>query len=967
MKRSHLLFILLLVLLLDVPVHSQNQKFGIPEIKNFNRQEYGGATQNWKITQGENDLMYFANNQGLLEYDGAHWLRYNDFGQNPIRCVKSIGDKVYCGANKEHGFYSYNKTNQLFYSSLRSSETDRFGEFWEILDWNNYIVFHAEKALCMYKDDKLERIIASDSRFISVFTVNGLLLVQDEKAGLLEIRGEQAFPVPGGDIIKGKIVSSMLGISENEIVIGTKTHGLFIWNMQDIQKWKTPVDALLMKLNVFCGMTYDNDFLAFGTILGGIVVTDKQGHIVMALNKDKGLKNNTILSLFTDREGNVWGGMDNGIVKVAFNSNVSFLQSYFNLGTGYVVSEFKNNFYFGTNQGLYKISKPAFSDPLKTPDDFYFIPEASGQVWSLFADDDGILCGHDKGIIHVNGSNAKLITPIGVNGAWVFKKIEGRKDLLLVGTYNGLVVIEKKSGGWGFRNKVKGFTESSRFLEWDQQGNLWMSHGDLGAFRIKLKDDFSQIEHVDTFSLSDFPQNEGGSPLILTKLGGECFFCGAKGLYKIEGAHPGKDNRFSAFFEEDNFPNRLLEDRFKNIWYFYLNTMGVLRFQEDGTFKKVESPFITIGDKQPGSFENIYQMNEGNTIFGIEDGFAHYVAGKTSNFSKTFKVHLRSFKSINDSVVYALSYLPETKQSNDVSLEYAFADNSFEVVYSASYFGEGSIQYSTFLSGYDDVPGAWTSSTSRQLLKIPEGEYELIVKARNSYGVVSKPISFSFKVHPPIHRSTLAKGLYILLLFLIISLLYRIINKRIDMNRLREREKQQERYRKQEEQLKREALAAEKEMIRLRNDKLRSDIAYKEKELANSTMNIIQKNEFLVRLKNVLKGFLESRDREELKRKVKQLLKEIDKDIDSKSYWEVFEVHLEQVHSEFLKRLRDVHPELSSKDQKLCAYIKMGMSSKEIATLMNISTRAVENTRYFLRQKLSLEKGQNLVAYIEGL
>jgi DNA-binding CsgD family transcriptional regulator len=108
-------------------------------------------------------------------------------------------------------------------------------------------------------------------------------------------------------------------------------------------------------------------------------------------------------------------------------------------------------------------------------------------------------------------------------------------------------------------------------------------------------------------------------------------------------------------------------------------------------------------------------------------------------------------------------------------------------------------------------------------------------------------------------------------------------------------------------------------------------------------------------------------DKLEMKKQIKYLVSRIEKDIDSEDYWKVFEVHLEQVHEAFLKRLAEKHPDLTGREFKLCAYIRMGMSSKEIAALTNISFRAVENNRYRLRQKLKLERSENLSNYILSL
>ncbi len=80
--------------------------------------------------------------------------------------------------------------------------------------------------------------------------------------------------------------------------------------------------------------------------------------------------------------------------------------------------------------------------------------------------------------------------------------------------------------------------------------------------------------------------------------------------------------------------------------------------------------------------------------------------------------------------------------------------------------------------------------------------------------------------------------------------------------------------------------------------------------------------------------------------------------------WEQFAVHFDHVHSNFLTKLKERIPNLSANDLKLCAYLKMNLSSKEIAQLMSITLRAVEVSRYRLRKKLEVSSDTNLFDYL---
>jgi DNA-binding CsgD family transcriptional regulator len=191
-----------------------------------------------------------------------------------------------------------------------------------------------------------------------------------------------------------------------------------------------------------------------------------------------------------------------------------------------------------------------------------------------------------------------------------------------------------------------------------------------------------------------------------------------------------------------------------------------------------------------------------------------------------------------------------------------------------------------------------------------------------------------------------------------------LIKKKIERSKRQEKIRQQNMFKEREEKLQLETLEAEKEIIRLRNEKLREEMIMKDKELANSTLDMIQKNKLLTKIKNDLKKISSATRDLELKDHINILSKKINRELDTEQQWEVFETHFENVHEAFLKRLKIQFPDLSPRELKLCAYLRLNISSKEIAILMNISTRGVEISRYRLRKKLDLQRNENLTDFI---
>ena len=164
--------------------------------------------------------------------------------------------------------------------------------------------------------------------------------------------------------------------------------------------------------------------------------------------------------------------------------------------------------------------------------------------------------------------------------------------------------------------------------------------------------------------------------------------------------------------------------------------------------------------------------------------------------------------------------------------------------------------------------------------------------------------------------------------------------------------------------IEREKLKAEKSLAEIKNQQLTAQMLMRDKELANQTMRMIQNNEFFISLRKNLENITNQLENKDDKYAIRNTIQKINKNIESENQWKIFEMHFEDVHEEFLKRIKTEFPALSPRELKLCAYLRMNISSKEIALLMNISTRGVEISRYRLRKKLNLSTDVNLSDFI---
>jgi DNA-binding CsgD family transcriptional regulator len=152
-------------------------------------------------------------------------------------------------------------------------------------------------------------------------------------------------------------------------------------------------------------------------------------------------------------------------------------------------------------------------------------------------------------------------------------------------------------------------------------------------------------------------------------------------------------------------------------------------------------------------------------------------------------------------------------------------------------------------------------------------------------------------------------------------------------------------------------LESDQKLMKLKNEKLEIDIESKNRELAISTMSLIKKNEFLSTIKTELQANNNSSD-------LKKVIKIIDNNINNTDDWKLFKEAFDNADKDFLKLVKERHSSLTPNDLKLCAYLRLNLSSKEIAPLLNISPRSVEVKRYRLRKKMDLPPKTSLTNYI---
>ena len=952
---NNLIFSLLLILMINNFSYCQVKNIGIPEIRNYKKSDYNGGTQNWNIDQDKNGNIFFANNNGLIQFNGISWSKHLMPNSNSVRSLKiDKSGKIFIGSFNEFGYFEPNQKGKLVYHSISKAlnlKTINAIDFiWKIHIYNDEVVFQSFQNLYCYKNNKL-RVFKAPNKFQFSFLVNNILFIQDKIYGLLKYENGKLQVLQNTNLLNNTEIWSMISLDDNKILIATLDKGLFIYKNEKINSWNNEANNFVKNNSCLGGIAIENKFIVLNSVLGGMIICDKSGRITQQINQKKGLQNNTILTSFVDNKNNLWLGLDNGIAFVNENSPFSFFGSSANISSVYSSVVFKNKLYVATNQGLFF----SIIDKNSKNEIFELVSGTNGQAWNIQAIDNQLFCAHNRGAFLVNNNNSIKI--LDKNGYWNFKILANNSNLMIASNYNSFSIFEKNSTGWKFKNHIKGFSNPAASFEMDNE-NLWFKKDEM-IYQLKISEDFKSFKSVKTFkNLSNI---DNGISSIQT-LNSKIYFQTNNHFYNYNSVNNNfiEDKSMSKLFEKKPKAKSIFEDKLGNFWFPFNESIGVL-MKLNGKYVDKTSQFSNLTGNLVNNYVSINATSSNNIFIGLTDGLAHFNSNSNEIQSKP-KAYFSVFSYANDTLFLANS----DKKPKEISIKYN--DNNVKFSFSSPIFeNPKSVSFSYQLEGFDDYWSSFSLNSFKEYTNLHEGNYKMKLKSRNSFGIESETETIGFSVAPPFYRSFFAYLFYIIATGFVIYVISLRIKAKIRKNKYYETIEQRKLYLEKESRIRQEQYELEKEIEKLKNEKLKISILNKDKELVSNSLQVVKKNKIFSEIITKIKDIDIEKLDETTKNKFNKLNKSINKEVNPDKNWSELEKHIKNVHFEFLKRLKDKYPTISPRELDLSTYLLMNMSTKEIAEIMNISGPGVELARYRLRKKLYLTNKENLTGFMMSI
>ncbi|MEQ8240272.1 MAG: triple tyrosine motif-containing protein, partial [Cyclobacteriaceae bacterium] len=846
-------------------------------------------------------------------------------------------DRLFVGSQGDFGFFKENWEYVSLVNLIPEGSKD-FDEVWDVILHESMVFFCTFQGIYVY-DGKKIFVIKPENGFDRSFKAGDKLFTQNGNGRLYEIGNLSLTKVSEAE----GIVSGMIQDKDGYLVFYNNGNVKLITPF-GLQRKYPELEFALRDKYVNHVMQLSDSRLVISTQTAGLFIFNQQTNEIENIGRQSGLQSSACLNAFQDFSGNLWVGLQNGISLIDINSPLRLINSDINIqGSGYEAYETDLGTYYSTSNGLYFLEKGTSK--------CVFIEGTEGPAYGLQEIFDVLYLGHHTGLFRI--SKKQAIKVAATDGLWSVKQLRSNPEYALAGTYSGLYLFQLNTNMiLEPIGKIGGFSESSRFFQEDQKGQIWVGQFYKGLFKLILDQDLKSAETIRVSDQFDLPI---ARHIILSNIDNEIHIATEKGIYNIE-------ENTNNIVKTELF-NEVVGDQ-RVYFLFQGNRKNVHLFTEDlvGYFKQISSKNYVY---HPSSlFQLRHSLNndllnvsinvKNGVLFNANEGFIFYDPELENRTLVNKKPMItRVFSVAEDFVIYEKP--PFGKRSEklpELTVAHTAKVLQFDVAsYNFKEFNNQQFRY--FLKGFDNKFSDWSNATTKEYTNLKEGTYEFHIQALNYLGEETAGLPLIIKVEPPFYRTIYAQMLYLLLLALFFVAMYKY-------QKLRIKKKSRQIGEAKELELDKK----QQELLQLREAKIESELRHVNNLLAASTMNLVVKNDFLESVKEELKQVKENGKILQTKQALEHIVKEIDVKLKLKEDWKQFEYHFDKVHGNFLHRIRAEYKDLSPSEQKLCAFLRLNLNTKEIANLMGISPRGVEVARYRLRKKLDLDTNQNLSKFI---
>lgn len=907
-----------------------NQK---PYVINYARDKYHAASKNWSIGQDEKGVMYFGNDIGLLESDGMGWKLYS-IPNSPIVRALAVESHhtIYTGGSDEFGRWDRDQSGGLKYTSLKDLLPPKSLDnesIWRVWIDGDRVYFQSFTNIYVYYQDTIERL-TTPRGFMLLVKLRDEYWVQEMHGPLYQLNDGRLSKNEGSEFLNGTTTRVILPYGDDRYLIGTSTGEIYIYDKKSFIPWNNTLSRHLNGLELNCGVyCAKRNTYYLGTLLNGIYEVDIHGNILNHFDATNSLQNNTILSLYEDKSNNIWIAMDRGLAYIRYTDGLSYYRAVDgNSSSVYAATLWNGYLLVGTNQGVYYTPGEKTSD-LEMYSSLKLIEGTQGQVWSFSQIDGKLFCCHNKGLLEIL-PDFRIRQPYRVDSG-VFRTLEatinGKKVDIIV-TYKEVNIVNKETGKI---NVMRQITDPIYDVEIDHLGNIWLETVRRGVYKCRLNEDLDAFRYYTYYGC----ENDETLPehLQVFKSSGRIIFLGNNRLYTYNESNDNLqlDPLLNQCFENVTDLKRIIPINSEENWA--ITGTSVYRFFYDGYIARINEAYKVETDNLSlvTASENISVLDDSLSLICLDVGFILH----NSRQSKRQIVQL---------IPPNLEYMHAGRDLNDgyanlaKRIQIPYRDNTVTVGFSVNNAFANNLFVEYLLEGVDNVWSQPEQRNSISYARLPQGNYTLRLRTTDELNNYSSDAIINFEILPPWYNTVWWYLTCCLIVAFTLFATFWFMKRRLQNKHLR-----------------------------LMNEQLQNEIEEKNAEMFTQTSFIIRKNELILKIKEMIDEISAKNTQRSLLPLYQKINNLLANNLDTEDDWKMFLIKFEQKHHNFFRTLKESYPQLTNNDLRLCACLKLNMDTKDIASLMNLSVRAVENNRYRLRKKLDLKPTQNLNDFFLGV
>jgi len=762
---------LLTFLLSVITIFSYGQE-GNAFIQNYSPKIEEADGKNFAITQGGNGVMYFANSRGIITYDGVRWGFVDTPGTPFSLTTDTESGKVYVGCKGDFGYLEIEKTGEEVYESI-SDDGDEFGEITNIFTTDGNVFFYSTRVVYQYEieddDDVNSWEVQEGDVFTGLIKHKNNLYVNTAKLGLQKLTEDGLKPLTNGNQFTDIEIIISVSLGNGKTLICTNDNKCYTFDGKNFSPFKIEAIDYLKESDIVSGISLTKDIISLGTVNGGCVLIDiKTGKTENIINYQTGLPDDEVYAISRDKTGGLWIAHEYGISRVDFELPVTNLSTYNGLrGNLISCAESNGKVYVSTTIGVFQLTKLSASEVARftkqgggkggkvgkffskifkskkkrrAQEDaaqvsFYALQSVRYGYKPVKGIDDKcrellpykgkVLAATNSGLYSINGQYASAI----IKGSYIHFIYQSRQNpnQFYVGTDKGLRTVNY-NGSWKVDDEVKGINRPIYSITEDGENHLWLG-GENEVIRVSLLENGKIGDHKSYLLESNFSEHINvrsikSAPMFFSHLGVYNYNKDDDELYLNEELSE-RFTKSSMVFSHDGYT-----------WLY--NGIRWKGYIESAKGNDIEVDYLNVVD----NILNIFiDKNNNCWIVDNNNGFYKVKANVKRKNDEHFYLTTREVKGGDENLL----------NLGDVTLTYDNSAVRFTFT-SPFYLNEEGTQYQYFLDGVMDDWSGWEDNAIVDFPYLPEGSYELHVKAKNVFGEIAVGKVIEIDVIPPFYR-----------------------------------------------------------------------------------------------------------------------------------------------------------------------------------------------------------------------